>query len=134
MCSKEAGTAIQSGESSVGMDHENQETYPYGSPDDDQDPRTQREAGGGFWRQSRFEERDESLMPTSLALNLFDLDRGGHGIRPWPSMDHDPRDEAGHDRRHQSDEEGQQWPFLVFDSVSGTNEVVISALMLGELA
>src|SRR5665213_1106380 len=134
MCSKDAGSTIQSGESSVGVDHEDQETYSYGSPDDDQDPRTQREVGGGFWRQSRFEERDQPLMPASLALNLFDLHRGGHRIRPRPSMDHDPRDEAGHDRRNQRDEEGQQGPFLVFASVSGTNEVVISAPMWRELA
>jgi hypothetical protein len=134
MCSKEAGTTIQSGESGVGVDHEDQETDPYGSPDDDEDPRTQREAGGGFWRQSRFEERDEPLVPASLARNLFDLDRRSHGIRPWPSVDHEPGDEAGHDRRNQSDEEGQQRPFLLFNSASGINDVVISALMVRELA
>ena len=125
---------IQSGEAGVGVDHDDQETYSNGSTDDNEDPRAQGEAGGGFWRQSRFEERDQPPVPASLALNLFDFDRGSHGIRPWPSLDHDPRDEAGHDRRNQSDEEDQQRPFLVFDSVSGTDEVIVSAPILRELA
>jgi hypothetical protein len=49
-------------------------------------------------------------------------------------MDHDPRDEAGHDRRNQSDEEDQQGQFLVFDSVSGTNEVIVGVPILREFA